>query len=542
MAGNTIKVYQALARGLTDNGIKTMFGLIGDANLFLVDAYTREAKGTYVPVAYEGSAVLMAQGYAHATGEVGIATVTHGPALTNCVTALTDAVRAQTQMVLLAGDTPTSNPQHLQNIDQSRVAAVCGAGFEQVRTPETATHDLARAIYRAQAERRPIILNMPADFMWQDTGYEPAHFPSFKTPAYVPEGTMLDEAVGMIASARRPLILAGRGAIDAKDPLVRLADRLEAPLTTTLKAKGLFHDHPYSIDICGTLSTPAGYDAIAKADCIVSFGASLNEWTTDHGKLFQGKRVVQIDTKASAIGRSLHPDAALIADAGLTADNFVYWLDEAEIPASGFTRELDSAVLRQHEAPKPRERAAGTANFVEALDWFETALPANRVLATDGGRFMTEVWCRLSVEQPRDFMETTNFGSIGLGLQVAIGACVANPGRPVAMFTGDGGFMMGGLTEFNTAVRLGLDLIVIVCNDAAYGAEHIQYLDRNMDPGLSTFEWPSFAEVARGLGGRGVDLRSADDFDAVRTAIETRKGPLLIDMHLDPFDVPRMRV
>ena len=161
---------------------------------------------------------------------------------------------------------------------------------------------------------------------------------------------------------------------------------------------------------------------------------------------------------------------------------------------------------------------------------------------TDGGRFMTEVWCRVDVEKPRDFLDTTNFGSIGLGLQAAIGASAAKPDKPVVIFTGDGGFMMGGLTELNTAVRLGLDLVVVICNDAAYGAEHIQLLDKKMDPVASTFDWPSFASVAQSLGAQGVDLQTPEDLGAVAEALEKRSGPLVIDMHLDPFDVPRMRV
>ena len=537
-----IKLFESLACGLADNGVNTLFGLIGDANLFLVDSHRQQSGTRFIPAVHEGSAVLMAHGYAHVTDTVGVATVTHGPAITNCITALTDAVRAKIGLVLMAGDTPASNPLHLQNTDQREVAVLCGAGFEQLRTPDTALQDLARALYRAKAESRPIIFNMPADLMWDDTDYKKVVYPAFDTPAYAPEGDVLDEAIGMIASARRPLILAGKGAIDASDALIRLADRLEAPLATTLKAKDLFRTHPYSIDLCGTLSTPAGYEAIAKADCIVAFGASLTEWTTDHGKLFKNKRVVQIDTNAAAIGRTIHPDAALIADAALTADNIVYWLNEAEIAPSGFTRELDATSLRQHEPPKTRKADDASINYVKALDWLNEILPRDRILATDGGRFMTEVWCRVSVDSPRNFLDTTNFGSIGLGLQTAIGASVAHPDRPVAMFTGDGGFMMGGLAELNTAVRLGLDLIVIICNDAAYGAEHIQFLDKKMDPEISMFDWPSFSEVAQSLGAAGVDLKTEADFESVAQAIENRSGPLLINLHLDPNDVPRMRV
>ncbi|MFP4328630.1 MAG: thiamine pyrophosphate-binding protein, partial [Paracoccaceae bacterium] len=496
--------HQSIAQAVTDHGIDTMFGLMGDANLFMVDHYVRGCEGTFVPVAFEGSAVLMALAWSHVTGKVGVASVTHGPALTNCVTALTEGVRGHIPMVLLAGDTSVMAPENLQNIDQREVVKITGAGFEQLRAPATAARDIARAFYRARVEKRPIVVNMPADFMWEEVRHEKVVFQVFDTPAQVTEGDALDQAIGMIASARRPIVLAGGGAIHAREALVRLADRLDAPLATTLKAKGLFNDHPANMDIFGTLSTPAAYDVIAKADCVIAFGTSLHSFTTDKGKLMKGKRVVQVNDDASVIGATYHPDAALVADARLTAENILWWLDEAEIAPSGFATELKDVALTAHPPGDKAKAGPGHVNYVWALDRLEQALPANRMLTTDGGRFMTEVWCRITVPDPKSFIATTNFGSIGLGLQEAIGMSLAAPDRPVVLFSGDGGFMMSGVNEFNTAVRLNQDLIVIVCNDSAYGAEHIQFLDRSMDPGLSQFDWPSFAEVARALGGTGL--------------------------------------
>ncbi|MCV2882944.1 thiamine pyrophosphate-binding protein [Actibacterium sp. XHP0104] len=535
-------VYQSIAQSLCDHGFDTMFGLMGDANLFMVDHYVRSGGGTFVPVAFEGSAVLMALAHGRVSGRVGIATVTHGPALTNCVTALTEGARGRVPMVLLAGDTAVSNPQNLQNIDQRETVKVTGAGFEQMRSPETASYDVAHAIYRAQVEKRPIVLNMPVDFMWQEIEHTRHVFPAFNAPSHVPEGKDLDEAVGMIASARRPIILAGIGAKDAVAQITKLADRLEAPLATTLKAKGMFRDHPYNIDIFGTLSTPAAYDAIAKADCVIAFGTSLHHFTTDQGALMKNKRVVQVNNTVTEVAKNYHPDVALVADAGLTADNIVWWLNEAEIPASGFTAELDMDVLTAHPKGNPDKAKPGFVNFEYALDRLESALPRDRFLTTDGGRFMTEVWCRISCPNAESFIASTNFGSIGLGLQVAIGTGFAVPDRPVVLFTGDGGFMMGGINEFNTAVRMNQDLIVIVANDSAYGAEHIQFLDRNMDPGLSMFDWPSFARIATALGGHGVVVNSVESLEDAIRAIDTRDKPLLIELRLDPNDVPRMRI
>ncbi|MEM9605590.1 MAG: thiamine pyrophosphate-binding protein [Pseudomonadota bacterium] len=536
-----LHVHHAIARAVSDHGVDTLFGLMGDANLFMADSFVRECGGHFVPAAHEGSSVLMALAYTQVAGKVGVATVTHGPALTNCLTALVEGTRGKVPMVLLAGDTPVSNPRHMQSIDQREVVKASGAGFVQLRAPDTVAMDVARAFYRAQVERRPIVLNMPADFMWETVAYEKRVMSVFTDPGGVAQGDILDEAIGMIASARRPLILAGAGAVSARTQLVALADRLQAPLATTLKAKGLFNDHPYNMDIFGTLSTPAAYDAMAKSDCIVCFGSGLHDFTSDRGKLMKDKRVVQVDIDATAIGGSLHPDVALVADAALTAESILYWLEAAEVPASGFTDELDAETLTTHPIG-PQKTAEGCINYVAALERLEATLPADRILATDGGRFMTEVWCRISVPDPQSFVVTVDFGSIGLGLQEAIGACVAAPDRPVVLFSGDGGFMMGAINEFNTAVRLDLDLIVIVANDGAYGAEHIQFLDRQMDPSLSTFHWPSFADTAVALGGQGLQVRSLDELELAITAIENRNGPLLIELKLDPHDVPRMRI
>lgn len=542
MSQSVSYVYQSIAQSVLDHQIDTMFGLMGDANLFMVDHYVRNCGGEFVPVAIEGSSVLMALAYSKVSGKVGVATITHGPALTNCVTALVEGARAHMPMLLLCGDTPAADIQNLQNIDQRELVKTTGAGFVQIRSPETAAIDVADAFYRARAEKRPVVVNMPADYMWREVAHEKVNYPVFNAASMVPEGDDFDNAIGMIASARRPIVLAGGGAIDARESIIKLAERLEAPLATTLKAKGLFNDHPFNMDIFGTLSAPQAYDLIAQSDCIICFGTSLHHFTTDRGKLVKNKRVIQINNEVEEISKNFHPSVALAADAKLTAENIIYWLDEAEIPSSEFTRELEPHSLNRHPSAKAPSGDNPVINYVGALERLEQALPKNRVLTTDGGRFMTEVWCRISAPDPQSFLVTAHFGSIGLGIQAGIGASLAVADRPVVVFTGDGGFMMGGINEFNTAVRLNRDLIVIVCNDSAYGAEHIQFVDRHMDPGLTQFNWPSFAAVATALGGEGIEVNTESDLDRAIAAIEQRTKPLLIELKLDPNDVPRMRV
>jgi len=537
----TIKLYRQLARVLAQTGLGPLFGVTGDANVYMVDCFMRDHSGRFVAAANENGAVLMALGYASVTGKVGLATVTHGPAVTNTVTALAEGVKAGTPIVLLCGDTAHGDRENLQNIPQREVILSSGAGFEQMNKPETAVQDLARAIRRAQAERRPIAFNFPTDMMHVPVEDEATPvLTALAAPASAAAEAEIENAVAIIAAAKRPIVLAGRDAIapDSRAALLRLAERIEAPLATTLRGKGLFQDEDYNLGIMGTLSAPKAIDVIMKSDCILAFGAGLNFHTTSHGGFVEGKRVVQLASTSAGLGRGHAPDVGLVGGIAETVERIVYWLDEAEIAPSGFRHEIDARGLAEMPAPRPGGAGDGGLDYVEVLARLDAMLPANRVFVTDAGRHMVKAMQYLHVESPRFYVQTASFGSIGLGMSQAIGAAAAEPGRPVVLTAGDGGFMLGGLTEFNTAVRHGMDVIVLLFNDNCYGAEYVQLRDKQMDPAVSLFDWPDFAPIATALGGRGVIVRSLDDLDAARTAIAERDRPLLIEVKLDPHQMP----
>jgi thiamine pyrophosphate-dependent acetolactate synthase large subunit-like protein len=176
----------------------------------------------------------------------------------------------------------------------------------------------------------------------------------------------------------------------------------------------------------------------------------------------------------------------------------------------------------------------------QALQRLNEAVPANRILVTDAGRYVFETWPLIHVAKARSFVFTVSYASIGLGLGQAIGAAVAAPDRPTLLICGDGGFMLGCLTEFATAVRTRCDMVILVCNDGSYGAEHVQFRRKNMDPGLSLFDWPDLAPVAEALGGAGVTVRNDQDLETAAHAIAARDRtrPLLIDLKLDPDCIP----
>ena len=538
---HSLKVHSAIARALADNGVTTMFGVIGDANLYMVDSFVREHGGAFVSASNEAGAAVMALGYANVSGELGVATVTHGPALTNTLTGLVEGVKGQIAMLLVCGDTAVEDRDGLQNVPQRELIIATGAGFEQLRTPATLSQDVAMAIRRAITERRPIALNVPTDYQWLDTDYQPVIVRLAEARGLAPEGADLDNAIGIIAAARRPIIVAGRGATGdaARAAILRLARRIQAPVATTLKGKDLFRGENCNLGVFGTLSTPVAVEAILEADCIIAFGASLNRFTTSAGTYLAGKRTIQCNAEAAEIGKYVMPDAGLVGDPALMADHLVHWLDEAEAGTSGFASPALNARLRAYSPADGIDdlSTARTIDLRKAILWLNDAVPQDRLLVTDGGRFLGAPWQLVNVRHPRSFVYTIHFGAIGLGMAYAIGAAVAAPGRPVLLVTGDGGFMLGGLAEFNTAVRHKLDLVVAVCNDSSYGAEHIQFRRKNMDPGLSVFEWPDFASVADALGGQGVTVRTAADLDAAARAIAARGRPLLIDLKLDPDHV-----
>jgi thiamine pyrophosphate-dependent acetolactate synthase large subunit-like protein len=532
--------HEAAGRALGDAGVTTVFGVLGDANLYMMDSFQRVTGGKYVSTSNEAGAVLAANGYARTSGGLGVATVTHGPALTNTVTALHESVKEATPIVLVAGDTAVADRDNLQNISQREVVLASGAGFEQVRTPQSFAEDLATAIRRAHLERRPIVLNVPIEFQWVDVEYQPAPVRVIDRQVTAPDPAALDAAVGIIASARRPVVVAGRGAGSpaARAALLALAERIGAPVATTLRGKDLFRGERFNLGIFGTLSHEVALTAINSSDVVIAFGAGLNHWTTAEGSLLDKKQVVQVDVERAAINRWAVADAAVLGDAATVATTIVQWLDEADVKPTGFASDDLADQLAAQEAAEHKDRSAnGTVDIRTALRRVDAAFPAERTLVNDGGRFVFTSFTDVHVPEPQAYVHTVNFGSIGLGMGNAVGAYFGNPNRPVLLVTGDGGFMLGGLAEFSTAVRHGVDLVVVVLNDGAYGAEHIQFRNKDMDPEISTFRWPDFGPVATALGGDGYTVRSVEELDAALAAAASRTRPVLIDVKVDPETV-----
>ena len=528
-------VYEALAQALYDNDIHEMFGVVGDANLFIIDSFHNAARGRYVPTSSEAGAVMAAFGYAQVSGRLGAATVTHGPGLTNTVTALVEAQRGRVPLLVLAGDTPMSKRDHIQDIDQRAIAAAAGAHFQQVRSAASAVADIAEAVRLAWTQSAPVVVNVPIDIQWETVDYQPILGTAIAPSTVSADQNAIEEAVGVIASADRPLVLAGRGArsADATTAVVQLAERLGAPVATTLRGKDLFTEIPGNIGIFGTLSDEAALDVIGQADCVIAFGAGLNEWTTAEGALLDGKRVVHVDVDRTRLNRFTHVTVAVAADAASAARDFIRLLDEAEIAPSTFIDRATHRIAARTADPTDR----GTDDTVDihtALSLVDRIVPGDRVVVTDNGRFIKHAFVALHVEHPSRYAHAVNFGSIGLGMATALGASYAAPDSPVLLACGDGGFAEGGLSELVTAVMQRRNMIVLLLNDGAYGAEYVHLANHGMDPACTTFDWPDFGPIASAIGAQATTVRNKKELEDALEKVDFAAGPILLDVRIDP--------
>lgn len=206
---------------------------------------------------------------------------------------------------------------------------------------------------------------------------------------------------------------------------------------------------------------------------------------------------MQVALDHSDIGKYLTPDVGVVGSADRTADQFVHWLNEAEIPSSSFASpEMAAQLAAFSPAAEFTERRVRQVriDLAQTLLAIDATVPAERVLVTDAGRHLLQPWKLVGVHHPSCFRHS-GFWINWFGGSACHWRREGQAELPTLAIVGDGGFMLGGLAEFNTAVRNGSDLIVVVCNDRAYGAEHVQLRQRELDPKITMFEWPDFATL-----------------------------------------------
>jgi len=555
-------VGQALAAG----GVRAAFGVVGNGN-FLAVAGLMAGGARYVAARHEGGAVAMADAYYRVTGDVAVCTTTYGPGLTNTATGLAEAVKHRSGILLLCGDQPTGGPRPI-DIDQGAFAEALGARTVRVTDPATFRGAVATALELARAGPCPVVLSLPADLLGTDVPDpscadvpdpscadvpDPSGQPSLPGrparpgvvragagagPGPVPAARQVDAALDVLASARRPLLLAGLGAYrsGAAKPIAALADHLGALLTTTVMADGLYRDSPWSLGICGAFASPRAARIMGDADVVVAFGASLNDFTLHGGMLLDpGATLVQVNLDAaptvSRVDLCVTGDAAQVAGAlldgvrarGLAAAS---WRGEvaADIGLAGWEHEpYDDASTVSRIDPHPLALALAGL------------LPAKRTLVMDGGHFVGWPAMYWPAADPSALVFVgAAFQTIGLGFAGAVGAAIGRTDRTTVVALGDGGALMG-LPELETLIRVSHSALVVIFNDAAYGAEVHMYGPLVTDTSPVTFGDTDFVAVARSFGATATTVRSVADLAGLRAWREAGcRGTYLLDCKVVP--------
>jgi acetolactate synthase-1/2/3 large subunit len=523
-----MRVAAAVGQSLARLGVRQAFGVVGSGNFDVTNGLIAGG-ANYVAARHEGGAATMADAYARMSGEVAALTLHQGCGLTNAMTGITEAAKSRTPLLVLAAEAtvPTSNFA----IDQSAMARAVGAEAARVSSAETAVDEATKAFHVARDERRTVLLNLPLEIQAAENEADGDVVRRDPPVPDAPDANDVGALADLLAGARRPVLIAGRGARHARAELLALADACGALLATSAVAKGLFHGSPWSLDVSGGFASPLAAELIEAADVIVSFGCGLNMWTTRHGRLIHpDARVAQVDVEYSALGRHRPVELGVVGDSAAFAAAVTSALAGRDL--EGYrgmdVRDRIAREIRWRDVPYDDwsdERTIDPRTLTIALD---DLLPAERVVALDSGNFMGYPSMFLSVPDEHGFCFTQAFQSIGLGLATAIGAALAQPKRLPVAALGDGGALMAA-AELDTLRRLGLPMVVVVYDDAAYGAEVHHFTDGQP---LDTVTFPDtdIAAIGAGYGLDATTVRSVADLANVRRWLEgSRDRALVID-------------
>jgi len=531
-----MRVAEAVGRALAGYGVREVFGLVGSGNFHATNALVA-AGARFVAAAHEAGAASMADGFARTAGRPVVLSVHQGPGVTNALTGLTEAAKSRTPVLVLAPE--ATAPRSNFFLDLPALAAAVGAGFVRI-TAEQPYQDLAAGWRMATAgPGGTVLLGLPLD---AQAAAAPGPAPTRPPVPPAPPAPAVDGLVAGLQEARRPVFIAGRGAARAPaDParaaLTGLADRCGALLATSAAAKGLFAGDPWNLDISGGFASPLAAELIGQADLVVAWGCTLSMWTTRHGRLIgPGTTVAQVDHDPAGLGANRPVDLAVAGDVTAVATAVAGQLAAAGWQAAGWrSPELAGRIagaVRWRDVPFDDRSGAGRVDPRALSAALDDLLPAARTVAVDSGNFMGYPSMYLSVPDPAGFCFTQAFQSVGLGLASGIGAGLARPDRLPVAALGDGGFRMSAV-ELATAVRLRLPLLVVVYNDAGYGAE-VHHFGPDGYP-LETVRFPDFdlAAVGRGYGCAGLTVRSVADLVAVKDWLAGPPDrPLVVDAKL----------
>lgn len=527
-----LKGADILINCLLEQGVETIFGYPGGTVLDIYDALYRNGRIKHVLTAHEQGAAHAADGYARATGRVGVCFATSGPGATNLVTGIATAFMDSVPMVAVTGNVGLNmlGRDSFQEIDIAGITIPITKHNYIVKDVNELAETVRRAFYIANSGRKgPVLIDILKNVQTAECEYEPQK--PYPTKQFDIDGEKVKETADIINAAKRPIIIAGGGVIScgASPYLKELAKKLNAPVTYTLMGKGAVPDgDPLCIGMLGMHGTYSAAKAILASDVIIALGTRFSDRVALNRDLFaNGKKVIHIDIDNAEFDKNVKTsvrvlasvDAYLKAVLPLLSPRGREWMDEVETFERGEKLKVDTSIM----AYKILKKASALA-------------PRGNPVVADVGQHQMWTAQYFAAERPRQFLTSGGLGTMGYSMGGAIGAHFGT-GKPVIVVVGDGCFNMN-MNELSTAVTNNVPLVILLMNNSVLGMvrqwQKIFYERRFSQTTLN--KKTDYVKFAESFGAKGMTIKDESEIDGVLKEAYSyaaqNSAPVLIDCRI----------
>jgi acetolactate synthase-1/2/3 large subunit len=524
---------QIIVEALRRHGVDYLFGYPGGACMPIFDALVDAPEIKIVLVRHEQGGTHMADGYARATGKPGVVLVTSGPGATNTVTGLLTAQMDSVPMVVLTGQTITPNlgKDAFQEADVFGVTMPVVKHSYLVREVNDLPRVMNEAFHLATSGRPgPVLVDLPKDVVSAEC--EADFTDEFHLPGYAPPARGLTEdlekAAELISSSKKPLLYVGAGAV------IGLAEKLQAPVTTTLLGKGAFPEtHPLSVGMLGMHGTAYANKTVVDCDLIMAIGARWDDRIT--GKVSEFCRdatKIHIDVDPAEFGKIIDPDVSIAGDAKLVLEDLIPLV--SKLDSQPWLKQIEKW-KKKYPLKFPKRGGLRAQQVLKELDRLTNS---KAIISTDVGQHQmwTAQFCKTNEE--RKWLSSGGAGTMGYGLPSAIGAQLGCPDELVVAVVGDGGFQMT-MPELATAAIHKLPIKILIINNRYLGMvrQWQQLFFDNRESGVDMMGNPDFVKIGEAYGIKGFHLRRTGDITKVlQKALDYNEGPCIIEAEVVKSD------